>query len=168
MKSSIKFQIGLVVILFLFQCGGSGDSNNANFNQNNTLDAITLYQIDTDPELDDLSFSQVEIPVGLFGETLEGATFSIEKAQFEALTDLEPADYLVEEVQLVAFNVYNVNDGDEITFTLFLANGGSVLYSGSFSESGDTLATLQAAGDEDTDETQQLISAEELFITPVK
>lgn len=168
MKSSTRLLLALIVLLCTLQCGGSGDSNNVNFNQNDTLDAITLYQIDTDADLDDLSFSQVEIPVGLFGETLEGATFSIEKTQFDALTDLDPADYLVEEVQFVAFYVYNVNEGDDITFTLFLANGGSVIYSGTFSESGNTLATLQAADSDDTDDTQQLISAEGIFITPVQ
>ena len=41
----------------------------------------------------------MEIPVGLFGETLEGAAFSITKASFAPITDLDPSDYLVEEVQ---------------------------------------------------------------------
>lgn len=149
MKNYLINIINFILMAVFLACGTSGTANNTNPNISLNIDAVTLGQID----LENYSRSQIEIPFELFGTNLEdlnGASFDIQKTDVLPIENLDPQDFFVEDVGRVVFFLYNIEDGDTVSFTLHLNNGSIIIFEGIFSESSDSFATLQAGDDATT------------------
>lgn len=145
-------QKGLFFFLLMFvfvACGSSGTSFLIP-DPDHGADAsyVALRMIDSD------GMVQVEIPLAAFGSTatdLEGSTFDIAVNGSTRNSDVDPTEYYVEEVDLIAFGMHDLVDGDVVTFTIYTAAGGLVYYEGFVSATEDSAAPLIVSPDAGTE-----------------
>ncbi len=154
----------LILTLMLNACGG-GSGFLADRAESDETSAITMHMIGEDGEgFEELT--RVEIPLAVFGDedtmNLTGSIgISINDENFlpegsdGAIASLDASDYYVSDVQLVAFYLPGLADGDTVTFDIAIADfvendDGSITYSdfveityeGAVSASEDSVAVL--------------------------
>lgn len=136
-------RLWLVLLGVVFVTCGSSDSLIDSTQYANSADPsfITMYQIDED------GFVKVEIPLAVFGDAeddTQGAMIDITINDDQVYQGLTASDYLATNVDLVAFYLPYMDDGDMVSFTITLNTGGTVSYSGDVSADADTKAPLEA------------------------
>lgn len=146
MRKALYFKhlFTLLVIFSLISCGSADTSlSPPDFNTNQATNTIQLGVINANFN----NRSQIEVPLSIFGSSiddLEGAAIVIQRDGFQdqSLTSLQ--DFYVTSVQLVAFFLFELTDGEDITFVITKNTGARVTYAGVLSNSEVTQATLQA------------------------
>ena len=136
----------IICTLFVAACGSEQTLiDDALYANSEDPSFITLYAIDED------NLVQVEIPLATFGDTAEdteNAMIDISINDEERHTDLIASEFFADSVDLVAFYVPYLEDGDSITFNVTLNTGGEVTYMGTISASEDSVAPLETVEEE--------------------
>ena len=147
----MKKLVYLVTVLFLtgmyLNCG-SNQSLISDLTESSDPSSITLRQLTQEMT------SRIEIPLAVFGETaadLEGNSFSITVNGYPVANELDPTTYFVDLVELVSFEMHNLEVGDEIVFYINHAEGEPVIYSGTFSDVEDSKAIIIVLNETTTD-----------------
>ncbi|MBU1918467.1 MAG: hypothetical protein ABII18_00740 [bacterium] len=129
MKKIIVVLAFFVFAVSFINCG-TEQSLIPNLTDSEDPSQIRLWQVDEE------GVSIIEIPLAAFGETeedLTGALVGISVNDYAIADDLDPATYYVASVNLVAFQMGGLEDGDIIKFTIVNAGGAEVFYQGTFS-----------------------------------
>lgn len=154
----------LILTLMLNACGG-GSSFLVDRAESDETSAITMHMIGEDGEGFE-NLTRIEIPLAVFGDEdtmnltgsigieINGENFLPEQSD-GSIQALDASDYFVDEVDLVAFYIPNLVDGDTVTFSIDIADfvendDGSITYSdfveityeGDASASEDSVAVL--------------------------